>query len=115
MNQLPGVLADLADDSGNARDATAARWDATAAAQRAVWLRRVVVLPAIPRIGDLVYVEPYSDELHVEEITWNIDPEDGETMVSVRLSDINFDVIGDDDDALEMFLEAGWVTDPMPG
>lgn len=110
-NQLPAMLADLADGSGNARDATAARWGAMDAASQGVALRRVVRLPAVPRAGEVLYAEPYSDELRVESVTWYADPEDGEPVVGMMLSDIDFDVIGDDEEALGALLAAGWTVE----
>ena len=112
-NQLPGVLADLADladlaeESGTTREATAARWDAVAAGNRSMTLRRVAALPAVPGLGEVVYLNPYAEELRAEDVTWLVDPEVGEPHVSIRLSDIDFDVVGDDD-ALAAFREAGW-------
>ncbi|MHA6783208.1 hypothetical protein ACVGOW_19740 [Pseudonocardia saturnea] len=105
------MLADLADGSGNAHDATAARWDAVDAANRSVTLRRVVRLPAVPRAGEVIYVDPYSDELRVQSVTWTVDPDDDEPTVSLKLSDIDFDVIGNDDDALDAFLASGWTAE----
>lgn len=110
-NQLPAMLADLADGSGNAHDATAARWDAAAAANRSVTLRRVVWLPAVPRAGEVIYVDPYIDELRVHSVTWTVDPDDDEPTVSLHLSDIDFDLIGNDDDALDAFLASGWTAE----
>jgi hypothetical protein len=110
-NELPGVLAGLAEESGSTREATAARWHAVAAANRSMTLRRVAVLPAVPRLGEVVYLHPYVEELRVEEVTWSVDPEVGQPHVSIRLSDIDFDVIGDDD-APGAFREAGWETEP---
>jgi hypothetical protein len=107
-NQLPGVLADLAEESRSSREATAARWDAVAAVNRSMTLRRVAALPAVPRLGEVVYLHPYVEELRVEDVTWLVDPEVGGPHVSIRLSDIDFDVIGNDDDALAAFREAGW-------
>jgi hypothetical protein len=111
-NELPGVLADLAEESGSTRDATAARWNAVAAANRSTTLRRVAALPAVPRLGEVVYLNPYAEELRVEDVTWLVDPDIGEPHVSIRLSNIDFDVIGDDDDALDAFRQAGWETEP---
>ena len=111
-NELPGVLADLAEESGSTRDATAARWNAVAAANRSMTLRRVAALPTVPRLGEVVYLDPYAEELRVEDVTWLVDPDIGEPHVSIRLSNIDFDVIGDDDDALDAFRQAGWETEP---
>jgi hypothetical protein len=107
-NQLPGVLAALAEESGTSREATAARWDAVAAGNRSVTLRRIATLPAVPHLGEVIYLDPYAEELRVEHVTWLVDPEVGEPHVSIRLSDVDFDVIGNDDDALAAFREAGW-------
>lgn len=71
-------------------------------------LRRVAALPAVPRLGEVVYLNPYAEELRVEDVTWLVDPEVGEPHVSIRLTDIDFDVIGNDDDALAALREAGW-------
>jgi hypothetical protein len=111
-NELPSVLADLAEERGSMREATAARWNAVAAASRSTMLRRVAALPAVPRLGEVVYLDPYAEELRVEDVTWLVDPDIGEPHVSIRLSNIDFDVIGDDDDALDAFRDAGWETEP---
>lgn len=112
-NQLPAVLADIADDAGNSRGATEARWMATAAKDRAVSLSRIVALSVVPRAGETLWVDPYSEELRIESVTWHIDPDtDDDPHVTLQLSDIDFDVLGDDEDALTYFLDAGWTQDP---
>lgn len=110
-NELPGVLANLAEEHGHPREATAARWGAVAAANRRMTLRRVALLPAVPRVGEEIYLHPYSEVLRVEDVTWLVDPEDDEPHVSLQLGDIDLDVIGDDDDALDAFRQAGWEVD----
>lgn len=111
-NQLPAVLADIADDAGDARGTTQARWMATAAKDRAVSLCRIVALSVVPRAGETLWVDPYTEELRIESVTWHIDPDtDDDPHVTLQLSDIDFDVLGDDEDALAYFIDAGWTQD----
>ena len=107
-NELPGVLADLSEEYGHAREATAVRWDVVAAANRRVTLRRLAVLPAVPRLGEDIHLDPYPEVLRGEHVTWFVHPEVGEPHVSIQLGNIDFDVIGDDDDALDAFSGADW-------
>jgi len=111
-NQLPAVLAEIADDAGDARGATRARWMATAADGRRVLLRRIVALSVIPRAGETLWVDPYTEELRIESAIWHLDTDDDtDPHVTLGLSDIDFDVLGDDETALSYFTDAGWTLD----
>jgi hypothetical protein len=111
-NMLPGALADLAEmQNTRGTDVTQVRWAAGRAAAAAVMLRRTVALPAVPRAGDVVYVDPYTEPLTVESVTWTVTPDEGQAHVQLHLSNIDLDVLGDDEDALEMFTVTGWVID----
>lgn len=67
--------------------------------------------PAVPRAGKVIYVDPYSDELRVHSVTWTVDPDNDEPAVSLHISDVAFDVIGNDDDTLDAFLASGWTAE----
>ena len=86
-------------------------WAAKQAGAGTVMLRRTVELPAVPRTGEVVYADPYTEPLTVTSVTWTADPEEDEVHVQLHLTQIDLDVLGDDEDALEMFTNAGWVVD----
>lgn len=66
---------------------------ATAAKDRAVSLSRIVALSVVPRAGETLWVDPYTEELRIESVTWHIDPDAAEDPdVTLQLSDIDFEV-----------------------
>jgi hypothetical protein len=44
-------------------------------------------------------------------VTWTVTPDEGESHVQLHLTEVDLDVLGDDQDALEMFTDTGWVID----
>jgi hypothetical protein len=117
-NMLPEVLANIADEhSGPTIGATRARWQAAEAARGAVVLIRTVELPAVPRVGEEMYVAPYTEPAIVDTVSWRTDPGDDEDPhVLVDLEAFDLDVLADDDeDAIRMFVEAGWRVEDWTG
>jgi hypothetical protein len=115
VNMLPSVLADIAEDAGHELEATKGRWLAASAQSRAVILTRTIELPAVPREGEEIWLHPYTESVRVDRVTWNADPDpdDMELHIEMWVQDMDLDVIGDDEDALEMFRQAGWVIEPL--
>lgn len=108
-NMLPAVMADIAEEHGDKTAATRSRWSANAARAAAVFLTRTIALPAVPRVGDELQVDPYTEAMTVLSVTWRADPEDDEPAVAVDVDHLDLDVIADEqDDAVAEFEAAGW-------
>ncbi|MGI5127464.1 hypothetical protein ACQEVB_11700 [Pseudonocardia sp. CA-107938] len=109
-NMLPAVLASLAEEMGYKADATRARWDAVAEEARAVTLSRTIGLPAVPKVGDDIWIAPFPDAMVVSQLTWRADPdpEEDDTQITIWVEDLDLDELGDTEGALEAFRRAGW-------
>ena len=60
-------------------------------------------------MGDELYASPYPEALQVRLVAWQVDPTEEEAHVQLFLTDIDLDVVADQETALEMFAEEGWV------
>ena len=75
-----------------------------AEANEDIWLFREVDWPAVPRKGEDVDEElAYSDPVTVRTVEWRSDG-----VPLVWLEDFDTDQIGDESEAIESLLKAGW-------
>ena len=109
-NMLPRLLADLSAEQDDRGIAATQRW-AAEWADAAVMPQRTVWLPAVPRAGEVVYVDPYTEPRAVTEGTWIVEPVEGESHVQLHVTDVDLDVLGEDDYTVEMFTEIDWAID----
>lgn len=77
---------------------------ARAETNKDIWMFREVDWPAVPRVGEDVNVGvAYSDPVTVQAVRWRSDG-----VPVVGLEDFDTDQVGDESEAIESLLQAGW-------
>ncbi len=107
-DMLPEVLGDMFEHAGLIGDADQVRAEARDTARRALTLTRTVDLPAVPRMGETVWVDPNWEPVTVRAVEWTLAPEGDDPRVCVLLEDLDEDEVGAEWGATELLLDNGW-------
>jgi hypothetical protein len=110
-NLLPDVISEFSESAGRATNATRSRWEAGAAAHEIVEIARIIELPSVPRAGDEIYAEPFSEGMLVEKVHWLPDAGPGSPAVRLVLAEADGATVESQGNRIDALIAAAWTLD----
>lgn len=106
-DMLPEVLAVEYRYRGDDAEAGRLEEKADQCKREAILLERIVELPAVPRVGDVVLVNQNWEPVFVSDVLWDLDPDGDDPFVTVVLAPLDEDQFSGSS-PLESMLDFGW-------